>query len=209
MPAFMKRNKFAHALVEGATLEEAAKKAGIKRSSAGNISQRPDVIAKVEEGLSDAAIAAGVSKAWLIAKLKEVAERCMQAEPILDKLGHETGFWKFDAGGANRSLELIGKHLRVFGEDASTSAQLGAAVIRVLAQEAQAGRAKAAAESAPSEPPTSDVHTSVILPNTSEQDTGPIPENLNVLAPGMADHPARNEDIASPPVVMENDPPTP
>ena len=36
--------------------------------------------------------------------------------------------------------ELLGKHLRIFGDDASAQAQLGAAVIRVLAQEAQAGR---------------------------------------------------------------------
>ena len=41
----------------------------------------------------------------------------MQAEPIMIKGENgieESGEYKFDSAGANKSLELIGKHLRLF-----------------------------------------------------------------------------------------------
>ncbi len=40
----------------------------------------------------------------------------MQAEPVLDRKGAPTGEYKFDSAGANRSLELLGKELGMFGE---------------------------------------------------------------------------------------------
>src|SRR6185436_17219992 len=55
-----------------------------------------------------------LSAEYVINSLIEVAERCKQGEPVLDKLGHETGIWKFDSTGANKALELLGKHLSLF-----------------------------------------------------------------------------------------------
>ena len=39
----------------------------------------------------------------------EVKNRCMQANPVLDKEGNETGVWKFDSNGANKALDICGK----------------------------------------------------------------------------------------------------
>lgn len=50
---------------------------------------------------------------WVLMKLKEVAERCMQEEPVMAG-GEPTGEYKFDSSGANKSLELIGKHHKLF-----------------------------------------------------------------------------------------------
>jgi len=122
-------------------MHQASDAVGISRSTGWHWSQLAEVRDKVEKGLSDAAVYAGVSRAWVIMKLKEVAERCMQAQPVKVN-GKETGLYVFDSSGANRALELIGKHLRVFGDDASATAQLGAAVIGVLAKEAQEIRMK-------------------------------------------------------------------
>jgi hypothetical protein len=63
--------------------------------------------------------AAAVSKGWVLNRLRQVAERCMQAEPVLKfnkSTGEyeETGEYQFDSAGANRSLELIGKELGMF-----------------------------------------------------------------------------------------------
>ena len=190
IPRDYRRNKFIAALVEGKSKNEAAAIAGYSDSTASTIITLPEVKAKLEQGLSDAAVAAGVSRAWVISKLKEVAERCLQARPVLDKMGRETGLFVFDASGANRSLELIGKHLRVFGDDATPAAQLGAAVIRMLAQEAQAGRfAPVDADIVPTRAPT----------------TGPGPISATPqgepLAPGRLDAPGLNEHTVSPPVV--------
>jgi phage terminase small subunit len=51
---------------------------------------------------------------WVLKNLKEVAERCMEAVPVLDKEGNPIGAYRFDANGANRALELLGKHLALF-----------------------------------------------------------------------------------------------
>lgn len=54
---------------------------------------------------------------WIVRRLKTVAERSLQEEPVLDKQGHPTGEYQFDSSGANRSLELLGKHLGIFEPD--------------------------------------------------------------------------------------------
>ncbi len=53
---------------------------------------------------------------WVLERLRDVVERCMQAEPVLDSEGAPTGIYKFNASGANKALELIGKHLGMFVE---------------------------------------------------------------------------------------------
>lgn len=143
-----KKALFVAALIAGKNITQAREEAGISVSTGWKWSQEQAVRDKIEKGLSDAAIYAGVSRAWVISKLKEVAERCMQAQPVLDKMGNKTGLYVFDSSGANRSLELLGKHLRVFGDDASANAQLGAAVMSLLSKEAQTLRRKKLAEPA-------------------------------------------------------------
>jgi len=58
---------------------------------------------------------------WVLARLKEVAERCLQAVPPPGS-GADGGLWKFDAGGAIRALTLLGKHLGLFDERAEPQA---------------------------------------------------------------------------------------
>ena len=54
---------------------------------------------------------------WVLRNLEKVANRCMTAEPVMVKGENgmeESGEYKFDSSGANKSLELIGKHLKLF-----------------------------------------------------------------------------------------------
>lgn len=51
---------------------------------------------------------------YVLNSLMEIVDRCKQAEPVLDHEGEPTGEYKFDSGGANRALELLGKHLKLF-----------------------------------------------------------------------------------------------
>jgi phage terminase small subunit len=55
-----------------------------------------------------------VTQDWVIAQLREVVERCMEPEPVLDRAGNPTGGFTFNPTAANRALELIGKHLGMF-----------------------------------------------------------------------------------------------
>jgi hypothetical protein len=58
---------------------------------------------------------ASVDRAWVLERLKKVAERCLQEEPVMVR-GEPTGEYKFDSAGANRALELLGKELGMFVE---------------------------------------------------------------------------------------------
>jgi phage terminase small subunit len=50
---------------------------------------------------------------WVLDNLKIVTERCMSPEPLYDKDGNIVEY-TFQAAGANKALELIGKHLGMF-----------------------------------------------------------------------------------------------
>lgn len=57
---------------------------------------------------------AGLSREWVIDRLMKVANRCMQAEPVLDKKGQPTGAYVFDSAGANASLKMLGDTMGLF-----------------------------------------------------------------------------------------------
>lgn len=69
-----------------------------------------------QKQLANVELQANVSKAWVLKGLKENFERAMQAEPVLDREGNETGEYTYAGSVANRSLELIGKELGMFIE---------------------------------------------------------------------------------------------
>lgn len=63
-----------------------------------------------------------ISQDDVLKDLIEIKDRCMQAKPVLfmgmqvqDDEGNN--LWKFDAKGATKALELIGKHIGFFMED--------------------------------------------------------------------------------------------
>jgi len=81
--------------------------------------------AAVEAALGDAAKKAGVSVEYVLSNLKEVVERCMQRSPVMIRQGKDIvqkvddqgrSVWEFDSMGANKALENIGKHLKMFTE---------------------------------------------------------------------------------------------
>ena len=73
----------------------------------------------IEEANQKRADKLELSAEWVLENLKNVAIRCQQAEPVMvfdyeEKKMVETGEYQFDSKGANRALELIGKHLGIF-----------------------------------------------------------------------------------------------
>lgn len=119
----------AQAYALGKTKADAYREAGFKYSGTGatKLFQREEVVARVKElaiqrveaeakGLQIAAEKVGVSKEWVLQRLKYNAERCLRGQPILDKDGKQTGqFTGIPQGGAaNRALELIGRELGMF-----------------------------------------------------------------------------------------------
>jgi phage terminase small subunit len=74
------------------------------------------VALRVAELQAEVARANGIDAIWVTRRLKEISDRCMQSEPILDADGEPTGKFRFDAAGANRATELLGKSIGMFSE---------------------------------------------------------------------------------------------
>lgn len=55
---------------------------------------------------------------YVLSRLKKVYERCMQEEAVIID-GEEVGEFKFEHSGANKSLELLGRHLQLFTDKLS------------------------------------------------------------------------------------------
>lgn len=76
-----------------------------------------NIESKISELMSARSELTGLNAQWVISRLKSVVDRCMTAEPVMvrgDDGMEESGEYKFDSSGANRSLELLGKHLHLF-----------------------------------------------------------------------------------------------
>lgn len=125
--------RFAQGLADGKSQERAYKDAGFSQKSAranaatllkrvkGILERRDELLAERDEdarrvrgGLIERTL---IDKAWLLERLVQVVDRCMQYEPVLDRQGKQvmvkaTGgqiapAYAFDARGANAALRTI------------------------------------------------------------------------------------------------------
>lgn len=117
-----KLSRKAHKAVENIIAEpnisqtEAGIKAGFsKKSAAGTVSEilkNPQAQALIDEANKKSLELAAYSRAQWLKDIHEVKNRCMQAEPVMEKVEGEwveTGEFKFDSFGALKALEMIGK----------------------------------------------------------------------------------------------------
>lgn len=78
-----------------------------------------NILARVKELKAKRAEELELDAYWVLKRLKDISDRSMQAEPVLefDKQSGEmieTGEYQFDSNGANKATELIGKHIGIF-----------------------------------------------------------------------------------------------
>lgn len=103
----------------------AAIRAGYKEKDAAITAARllnhPNVVEYLRAKQETYADKLGLDYEWILQQFKVVAQRCMQAEPVMIPDGEggwvESGEWKFDSSGANKALENIGKHLGFYEAD--------------------------------------------------------------------------------------------
>ena len=82
-------------------------------TTASRLLHKPEVLRAVEERMQRTRALSELDEKWVLAGLREVFERCMQRNEIRIK-GVGIGVWEFDAAGAIKALELIGKHFAMF-----------------------------------------------------------------------------------------------
>ena len=142
-----KRERFAQELAGGQSQQKAYSLAGYKGGHLGNpsaLAKTPEIVARVTELLAererihgqataDAIEQEGLTKAWIIARLRENAERALQAIPVL-KNGEPTGEYAYEGAVANRALELLGKELGMFIDRKELSGGLSITHEQALAQ---------------------------------------------------------------------------
>jgi len=135
-----KQEKFVQELLKGKTQREAYKRAfnppntcdeaidvnACKMFNTAKVKQRYNtlhdkLIAKSEEK-------AIVDATFVLQGLKDVYQRCMDEIPVKDNKGMETGEWKFEPAGANKSLELLGKYLKLFTDKLEHTGKDGGAI---------------------------------------------------------------------------------
>lgn len=112
---------------------QAARKAGYSKKSAGTTAcillKNPDVKLEISKLQREIAKEAKIDAVWVLEKLIRIVDRCMEGHvktvcgrPVKkiveddDGNEHKVPVWTFDSAGANRALELIGKHLGMFTE---------------------------------------------------------------------------------------------
>lgn len=103
---------------------QAAIRAGYSARTASRIG--PQLLGKtcvreaIEKAQAKRARRVEVTQDYVLSNLVEVVERTMQRAPVTDRKGEQVtdeegrAVWTFDAKGANRALELLGKHLGIF-----------------------------------------------------------------------------------------------
>lgn len=125
-----KKQRFCEEYIVDYAAGAAAVRAGYTSSWPRNIGSRllmqPEVAEMVDLLQREQSKRTGITADWVVANLRVVAERCLQAEPVKDNRGQPllaagadgemAAVYKFDSAGANRALELLGKHLGVFAE---------------------------------------------------------------------------------------------
>lgn len=105
---------------------QAAIRAGYSERTASRIG--PQLLGKtwvreaIEKAQAKRARRVEVTQDYVLSNLVEVVERTMQRAPVMDRKGEQVtdeegrAVWTFDAKGANRALELLGKHLGIFAD---------------------------------------------------------------------------------------------
>ncbi len=119
-PLTPKRQRFVAEYLIDLNATQAAIRAGYAESGARVEGARLLANANVQLAVAKRALVlaekADLSVEWVLDGLKTVAERCMQAVEVTTRDGTPTGEYVFNAAGANKAYELIGKHLRMFTE---------------------------------------------------------------------------------------------
>ena len=120
-----KQQRFIDEFLIDLNATRAAVRAGYSRNCAGQIGQenlkKPVIAAAVAKAKQARAREAKIDSAWVLRQAVELHRRCMQEiRPVLNpktrkQLHDDDGnaLFSFNAAGANRALELIGKHIEI------------------------------------------------------------------------------------------------
>jgi len=113
-----KQAMFVDEYLKDLNASQAAVRAGYSKKNCGKISgelmAKTHIQREIARRRQDRVRRLELDQNYVIGNLMEVADRCLQHEPVFDKEGNPTGEYQFREQGAIRALELLGKHLALF-----------------------------------------------------------------------------------------------
>ena len=133
-----KQQRFIEEYLIDLNATQAAIRAGYSEKTAKSIGQenltKPDVAEAIEAARKKLSERAEITQEWVLSTLKAVTDRCMQVAPVIDRKGNQVlvenaegelvPAYVFNAAGATRATELLGKHIGMFGDTLKVSGGL-------------------------------------------------------------------------------------
>lgn len=123
---------------------QAAIRAGYSEKTAGATGHenlnKPEIAAAIEAARANRTERTKVDQDYVLANLTEVVERCMQRAPVMVRDGKEMvqlvddegrHVWQFNSSGANKSLELLARHLGMLNDKATVTHE-GETILKVV-----------------------------------------------------------------------------
>lgn len=113
-----KQDRFCEEYLVDLNATQAAIRAGYSQKTAGSQGERllrnVEISAKVAALKAQRSDRVEVTQDYVLAKLVENVERALQAEPVRDREGNETGEYVYQGSVVNGALKLLGEHLGIF-----------------------------------------------------------------------------------------------
>ncbi|MFN3474071.1 MAG: terminase small subunit [Blastomonas sp.] len=120
---------------------QAAIRAGYSAKTAAEVGyenlRKPQIADAIQLAMSTRAAKAELTAEYVLSGIREVAERCLERAPVMEGRGEDRKqmtddegrhVWSFDAAGANKAFELLGKHLKLFTDKVEHSGPDGGPV---------------------------------------------------------------------------------
>lgn len=97
--------------------------------------RKPEIRSRIAELMEQRSKRTLVDAEFVVNNLIEVSQRCLQKVPVMEWNGElkamvqkkdDSGndVWEFDSQGANRALELLGKHLKMYTDKREDSGEV-------------------------------------------------------------------------------------
>jgi phage terminase small subunit len=134
MPVNELQERFVQEYMLDLNIGAAAVRAGYREARDGYTLMELDAVReRIREAQEERAKRLEVKSDWVVQQLRMIVERCMELEPVTDKgqlvletdaFGEVRAIVKFNAAGATKALELLGKHIGMFTDKVEHSGSI-------------------------------------------------------------------------------------